>query len=200
MLNRRWGVPLADSAASLLRLRVQDLVVVGALAATLFVPWGAVWLRAVLAVVAVALLAVVTRWIARRLRAGIAHVPNFVGKIVAGVDSMPPRTWLWAITNWIVKGATVALLFGALAGADSLASWGGAIGGEIAAVMPVQPPAGFGAYEAGVWAGAKLAGEPVDGQTALGAALTVHAFSLVLVVVASAISEALARRREGATA
>ena len=74
-----------------------------------------------------------------------------------------------------------------------LAALAGALGGELAAVLPVQGPAGLGTYEAGVWAGVQSqAPGTFDNAALLGAALAVHALGVVVALAAGLL--ALTRR------
>ncbi len=68
----------------------------------------------------------------------------------------------------------------------------GALVGELAGVLPIQGPANFGTYEAGVWAGASLYGGPSLKVAAPAVAL--HLFSLATAVIAGAIAYALSPR------
>ena len=64
------------------------------------------------------------------------------------------------------------------------------MGGEVAAAMPFQPPAGLGPYEAGVWAGMRTAAAlPVADVAA--AALTVHILMLLTTVASATLARAL---------
>jgi hypothetical protein len=200
LLYRRWGVAPADSAASLFWLRVQDAIVLGAWAFVVFGPGAGAPLLAARAACAVLLLALVARH-ATALAAWALRHPQLSGggggssgivrqvlqRLMNAARHAHPRGWLWASANWTVKLAVLALLMHTLMGiatvepgaaalsAEQAAA--AALGGEVAAVLPLQPPAGFGTYEAGVWAGARLAGAAeVDGPQLLGAAFTVHLF------------------------
>ena len=68
----------------------------------------------------------------------------------------------------------------------------GALGGELAGILPIQGPAGFGTYEAGVWAGASLHGGPSLRVAA--PAVAVHLFSLATARGRPARSRTLSRR------
>ena len=88
--------------------------------------------------------------------------------------------WWWSAGNWLLKLMVVSALLHQLAPAElALEAAGalrGALGGELAALIPVQGPAGLGTYEAAVWA---LSGVPVAHVgTLAGVALLVHSFCL----------------------
>jgi hypothetical protein len=179
-LHRQGDIPFKEAGMSLLKLRLQDMAVLGVLAVLALTPapWPVRALAAVLALVAAMwVLPLLWRWVVARARA----------RGVAPVKPLPAATlesWFYAVSNWVVKLAAIALPLWALAGAGLDAAWRGALGGELAAAMPFQPPAGLGPYEAGVWAGVRSAAELPLSEVAA-AALTVHLLML-LVTVASA--------------
>jgi hypothetical protein len=169
-LRHRFGVPLGEATLSLLRLRLQDMTVFGLLALAAFVPLASLpWRLAAFALVMLVLALLVPRL----------------------VPQLGWRTWLLSVANWTVKSLALAWLLAALAGVGPQVAWQGALGGDVAAALPVQPPAGFGLYEAGVWFGLRSAGADIEAADGLGAALTLHAFMLLLVVVAALTSQGL---------
>lgn len=108
-----------------------------------------------------------------------------------------PAAWLLTAANWSLKLAVGALLMSSICQAPWLSAWAGALGGELAAIVPLQGPAGFGTYEAGVWAGMASSlpsGSPAL-KIALGAALALHLCFLVCAVVAGALAWWLGRLR-----
>lgn len=210
LLYRRWGIALHESAASLFWLRLQDAIVIGVFALAVFGPdFGAdpsVALAARTAVAA-ALLALVALRGGALAAAALAALASDAGggswparalrRVLQSALRSHARGWLWTIANWLVKLGVLALLLHEIAGVSTLAAWGGALAGEGAAVMPLQPPAGLGTYEAGVWAGVHLAGagpaSPSQASSAgssatLGAAFTMHLFVIVFSVLAAVAS------------
>ena len=179
-LNRQGDIPFKEAGMSLLKLRLQDMAVLGVLSVLAFTPASWPWraLAALSALVcAMWVLPMAWRWVVARARA----------QGVAPTKPLPAATWeswFYALSNWVVKLAAVALPLWALAGAGLEAAWRGALGGELAAAMPLQPPAGLGPYEAGVLAGVRSAIELPLAEVAA-AALAVHLLML-LVTVASA--------------
>ena len=102
------------------------------------------------------------------------------------------RWGAWAFTwaNWTIKLGAGALLLSAITDTALATGWAGALGGELAAVVPLQGPAGFGTYEAGVWAGSALAlpaGAPALAQ-AVTAGLALHVCLLLCAVAAGAVA------------
>lgn len=203
-LWRRFGVPVADSASSLVWMRVQDMIVLGwlaalSLAALIWVRGGAAqWLAAPIAALtsvafgAVALLgarwseALHRRWLARRAAAR-AGWRGLVATFLAALARVRPVTWWWCIANWVAKLVTLGGLIAMLAGLPWLAGVCGAIAGEAAAALPVQAPAGFGTYEAAVALGAAAAATTALPQV-LPAALVSHLFVLAVSVLAAALA------------
>src|SRR5690606_21137723 len=98
--------------------------------------------------------------------------------------------WAFTAGNWMVKLAAGALLLSAIAQVPPATGWAGALGGELAAVVPLQGPAGFGTYEAGVWAGFALGLPPGAAalQGAVIAALALHLCLLLSAVIAGALA------------
>lgn len=192
LMQRRFGVPLADSLRSLLWLRLQDAAVLATLAALWLPPFtsptragwaaalAATWLAA--AFLGPRLMAwAVARWPAagRFQAAWLTHRNDRFG-------------WGLCAANWGVKLAVLALLLQALAPLDLAAGLRGALGGELASVLPLQGPAGLGTYEAGVWAATRVDGG-ATAQVAAGA-LALHAFSLAVALLSAAMILPWARR------
>jgi|KBSSwiStaDraftv2_1062776.scaffolds.fasta_scaffold03865_15 uncharacterized membrane protein YbhN (UPF0104 family) len=196
LLRRRFGVAIVDSSASLLRLRLQDLLLLGALALALFVPNGVP-----LAIAAVA--AAITVWVAGARVLADAAVPQATDGRVAGLlrtalrallapaASAAAARWGWACAaaNWSVKIVALGGLLATLAGVSLVSGLRGALGGELAAVLPLQGPAGLGTYEGGVWAAVALHDRSALTQLGI-AALAVHLFVLVVSLAAAAVAHA----------
>ena len=194
LLHRRWGVPLGEAAASLLWLRLQDAMVLGVLGLALLVPAPPAWriAFAVAAIVAAATLVpaivrqlhVHARW--RRARAharaskGARRGWHLVAKIAGAFRTSRGgrEAWAFAVANWVLKLGVVGLLIAGLSDLAPGAGLRGALGGELAAVLPVQGPAGVGTYEAGVMLGA--AARTDNRALIVGAALAVHALMIVV--------------------
>jgi hypothetical protein len=207
-------VGLGDAAASLLWLRLQDLMVLGVLGLAVLLPWT-LPVRLALAVAAVVLAAtavpalvrlvhVHARWARarahasraaprrRRLWHGVAKVAGAFRAARGGA-----RAWGFAIANWMLKLGVVGALLATLAGLPPATAFCAALGGELAGVLPIQAPAGVGTYEAGVALGAQVrtgtdSGAPASRANAdnrrliFGAALAVHAL-MVVVALATAL-------------
>jgi hypothetical protein len=193
LLHKRWGVPLAAAVGSLLWLRLQDALVLGLLALLWLapLPWS---LRLLLigAVVAAcfALLPLLMRVLpalplqrlqGRRWGKALAQALQAIGQARRG-----RATWLLCIGNWLLKLAVLALLLSQLAELPAPGAAAGVVAGEVAALLPLQAPAGLGTYEAGVWFGIHTQANSGQGGPAvaggslwLGAALAVHALILL---------------------
>ncbi len=182
LLNRRFGVPVMRAAGSLLWLRLQDAVVLAALA---ILSWPG--LSGALRAAGVAALALGSALLPSGARWFFARVAP--GKFCAVRDALADAArharigWLWTLVNWAVKLAVLSQGLALLLGAGFGAGIAGAVGGELAAVLPVQGFAAIGSYEAGAAAALALSGIGwVDGLKA--------AFSLHLLVLAAALASA----------
>jgi uncharacterized membrane protein YbhN (UPF0104 family) len=218
LLHRRWGVGLGDATASLLWLRLQDMMVLGVLGIAILVPaplpWRIGFAAAAIVAAATLLPALVRRAHVRarwaRAQAHGAASPrranawSLVAKVAAAFRAarggLP--AWGFAIANWVLKLSIVGMLLTSLANIPAGAGFCGALGGELAGVLPLQAPAGVGTYEAGVALGtqarhAKIAAAAAsataadqvraantdNGRLIFGAALAVHALMLVVALV-----------------
>jgi hypothetical protein len=169
------------AGVSLLRWRVQDLCVLLLLSLLLLLPlpWP---MRGGLCAVAAALLFLLlppawTWLLARTGRTG---------------TGLPGGRSFWAgagasAANWTLKVLANGGLLAALVGLAPDIALRGALGGELAGVQPLQPPAGLGTYEGGVWLATGL--PPHWAPTVVAAALAVHAFSLSVALVAAGLTQ-----------
>lgn len=148
LLARHHQVPLVRATATLLWLRVQDLMVLILLAAILWpeLPWFA--RLGIVALLVVALL-LLPFWLALAERLHWPWLERFIAALRIAITHSHP-VWHWTIANWCVKIAAVGWLLAALLPLDGFAALGGALAGELAAIQPVQGIAGFGPYEAAV--------------------------------------------------
>jgi hypothetical protein len=176
-VRRQWGVPWGAAALALLRWRVQDATVLGLLALALLVPFE--WPIRVLLVAAASvllLMAVPPLWRWWQARRGVTP------------SALTPRPWSGlgaSAGNWTLKVLANGGLLAALAGLPIETAWRAALGGELAGVQPLQPPAGLGTYEGGIWLAAGL--PPGHAGSLVAAALAVHAFSLAVALVSAAL-------------
>lgn len=200
LASKHLNMPLDASLASLLWMRLQDLAVLIALGLlmwpTLSVPWrsgglvllvigwhGGIWLL---------------KGLHGRLPKTSAEraMPGWVDLLTrchsALVAPHHHRWSAWALTwaNWTTKLSAGACMLGALTQQTWRVGWAGALGGELAAVVPIQGPAGFGTYEAGVWAGCALhAGTASQAASAIvPAALALHLCFLLCAVTAGLLA------------
>lgn len=190
LLNRWFGVPSTRAIVALLWLRIQDAFVVLALAA--FVWPGlhpalrATWIGLVL----LAAWAIPV-WAARHpeieIRAGkFAASIHRIREALAESTRHHGRSWLWTLANWSVKLAAQACLLGALLQSSLLTGLSGALGVELAAILPIQGVAGFGTYEAG--GAALLAPHNIPFATGLNAALALHLFVIACALAAGGLA------------
>lgn len=195
LASRELGMPVSRALACLLWMRMQDLLILLLLGLMVWpgLPWS--WRAA-------GLLLAIGGWFAvQHLVNGLSSQQTGTGilsKVRAALtESSHHRPAAWALTaaNWCLKLSAGACMLDAIAGAGWLEAWSGALGGELAAVVPLQGPAGFGTYEAGVWAG--LATQLPAHSSALGlavsAALALHICFIVCAVLAGLAASALTR-------
>lgn len=194
LLQRQFGVPVLRAAASLLWLRAQDAVILGVLAV-------AAWPGLPLAVRVAGMLALAAGGalmapIAQRL---LARVPagrfGRLGKLCAALADSAHHArigWLWTLANWCVKLAVLSEVLALLLGATWGAGFAGAVGGELAAIMPVQGVAGIGSYEAGVAAALSLS--DIAWRDGLAAAFSLHLLVLASALLAAGIALAVSAR------
>lgn len=199
LLSRWFGIGTGRAVVSLLWLRAQDATVVLALAA---IAWPG--LPVVLRVVAVAAIvggaALVPLWARRRARAvaGRADAAGRAARLWALLERSTRRSaagWSWTVGNWSVKLAAEAWLVAlALSGgtqgpatAGGLATgFLGAVGAELASILPIQGVAGFGTFEAGGAALLRTVAVPL--ASGLEAVLVLHAVVLALAVGAGVVA------------
>lgn len=194
LVNRQLGVPLGQAVASLVWIRAQDMLLL-ALLLVLFLPRFPLWARGgLVALVLCGVLlgiALVQRFVARR---GDAPPPRskVVRTALAALEALSdaPRHglagWLYGAGSWAVKLAALGLLLAHLGEFPWLDAVTGALWGELAGILPIQGPANFGTYEAGVAAGVAVFGRSV--LRAAAPALALHLFSLASALAAGALA------------
>jgi len=204
LASRELGYPVTRAVACLLWMRLQDITVLIGLGVLLWPGLPAAWRAAGLLSIALGwwmLMASLRAW--DRRHPSDASVPaGLLGRWLnklrhALLESAHHRVAAWVLTlsNWVVKLAAGAALLSAIASAPVLVAWAGALGGELAAIVPLQGPAGFGTYEAGVWAGMATnlgVGSPELAQ-AIPAAIALHLCFLMCAVVAGVVALLLTR-------
>nr|WP_242533193.1 lysylphosphatidylglycerol synthase transmembrane domain-containing protein [Niveibacterium umoris] len=185
LLQREFGVPMGRALVSLLWLRMQDAFVVMLLAAWVW-PGLPLWLRSLWSLGVLFAAWAIPAW-ARSHPVGAEAPAGWQGKLfkvraaLAHSTRGAVKSWAWTLSNWIVKLTAQTLLLGALIGQAGLLASAGVLGGELAAILPVQGVAGFGTYEAGV--AAALTPHGITLASGLQAALALH-----LVIIAAAVS------------
>lgn len=189
---RELGLSTAHSVAAWLWMRIQDVAVLALLGV---LAWPGLTTPHRLGLVALWLLGVtLLRPTARRLfgwtlpaRADTdpRRWVQFAARLRLALEDPThhhPLSWVYTLANWVVKLAAGALLIAAACGSSFNAAWAGALGGELVVILPVQGPAGFGTYEAGVAAGLAWLGgaDTVAPHTAALAALCWHVTMLIV--------------------
>ncbi|MDY0012372.1 MAG: lysylphosphatidylglycerol synthase domain-containing protein [Rhodocyclaceae bacterium] len=189
LMRQHFGTPLARGVASLFWLRLQDAFVVMALAALVW-PGLPAGLRALGVAGVVGLAWYLPRW-ARRPHAWLAG-GGLLAKLGKVRDAFADSTrharfgWLWTLANWSVKLAAQAWLLAAVVPTVLHTGAAGALGAELAAILPIQGVAGFGTYEAGAAAALLPAGVPL--ALGLQAALALHLFVIASAVTVGAVA------------
>ncbi len=204
LASRELNHPVSRAVACLLWMRVQDLTVLCLLGVLLWpgvsLPWRLAGLLAL--VLCWWALTRLLRWLLARepqTRSDTGESPPTRGwrmHLHKLRDAMlepahhRPAAWLLTLANWALKLAAGATLLAAISTAPWPHAWAGALGGELAAIVPLQGPAGFGTYEAGVWAGMATGLPPGSAvlQQAIPAALALHVCFLVCAVVAGLLA------------
>ncbi|HEY0179774.1 MAG TPA: lysylphosphatidylglycerol synthase domain-containing protein, partial [Dokdonella sp.] len=190
LLTRWFGIGTGRAVVSLLWLRAQDATVVLVLAALVWPGLSTMWRGAI--VVAVFAGAALVPWWVRRHRIGSsveAPATRLVRlqALLARSTRRNTAGWLWTIGNWSVKLAAEAWLVGlALGTRDGSTAALGAIGAELAAILPIQGVAGFGTFEAG--GAALMRTQGVALSSGLEAVLVLHAVVLALALAAGALA------------
>lgn len=208
LAERYLQLPLSMGAATLVWMRLQDVMVLSTLA-LLGMPGLNLFWRGGLFAVGVGAWWLLRRWAASAPQTDTAQVDvtkanacatrsgrwsdKFAMVRSALADPVHERWWAWffSLANWCVKLVACATVLSALTHLPWLWGVAGALGGELAAVLPVQGPAGLGTYEAGVvlamrWAGASAGGTSAAGTLAW-AALVWHGVGLLTALSFAAV-------------
>lgn len=166
----RIGTPIA--IASLVRMRVQDAVVLG-LAAVVLAPIGPLPVRLALAAAGALLIAVALRAL-RRLPVPTSPRWLAVRTALEGARAGSASGWVYSAGSWSTKLIAIAAMLSILGHLPAAPAVCGALGGELAALSPLQAPAGIGTYEAGVWLGVNFPAVDMPRAEVVLAALLAH--------------------------
>lgn len=200
LASRELNLPLPRAMACLLWMRVQDLIVLVTLGVLLWPGVAWLWRGAALAAMVLGWWGLswgLRRWYSQHAEVNTAPTAGKVAHLLqrlrhALLEPAHHRPLAWGLTlaNWSIKLAAGACLLSAITGSNWGTAWAGALGGELAAVVPLQGPAGFGTYEAGVWAGmaAHLSAQSPALGLAVSAALALHVCFLLCAVFAGAMA------------
>lgn len=200
LMNRYLSVPPSRSVPGLLWLRMLDLhalllvlisvvgVVVSPAAGALAVP---VWIAAVF----------IFRGAAFWLAAALPEARNGIVLAIRGGLEMAPthrfdllELLFWTLANWLLKLLAFAWVIRLFTAAPFDTGLAGAVGGELAAVLPIQGLAGLGTYEAGVVAAMQALGSTLN--EALTGAVTLHLFLLGVSILGGLASFLFPARRQ----
>lgn len=189
LLRQAFGTPLGRALASLFWFRLQDALVVAVLAVIVW-PGLPIELRGAAVAVLIGFAWYLPRW--ARAPHKWAEGPAVTARLAKLRDAFAESArharfgWMWTIANWSVKLATQAWLLAALLPARPAVGAAGALGAELAAILPVQGVAGFGTYEAG--AAAALLPHGISFESGLQAALALHLFVIACAVGAGGLA------------
>jgi hypothetical protein len=185
LLRREAQLPVAQSVSALIWLRVQDALMLVALAAWFWPREGHLLQAAALALLAAGIWGL--PWVLQRGGAWTMR-PRWAAWRDAFTSRHRHAAPIWGLTalNWGLKLAIQAQLLMWLSGGAWSWGWAGAVGAELAVFSPVQGWAGVGTYEAGAawamsWHGVSLA------QGAQWA-LVLHAWVLLNATLAGALA------------
>ncbi len=190
LLRRYFGTPLPQALISLFWFRLQDAFVVAG-AACLLLPGLPTFVRGA-GLLGLGLCAWALPSWARKVKIGQEAQGGWRQKFEKVRAALAHSTkharwgWVWTVGNWSIKLAVQAtLLAGLLHSAWPLGATG-ALGAELAAILPIQGVAGFGTYEAGAAAALRAGG--VLFEAGLQAALGLHLFMIASAVSAGALA------------
>lgn len=195
LLQRFFGVPIAEGAGTLLWLRLLDLNVLGVLALLAFaphvlpLPYGLWMVLAALCFLGPLIMPTLHRLLSRRLAAQAGRGSSLARKLLVGVPSNARQVWLDLALSWAVWGLKLAgftAVLAALGQLDAVAALLGVIGGDLSTVLPLHTPGGFGTYEAGVIAFAAPVAPPTPAL--LAAAVNLHVLVLGIALAAGALA------------
>jgi len=194
LMKSEFGVPLAQGTSALLVLRLLDLhallaaagIGLVARAGYGLVAWLA-WLAFLLA--PLALFPLRGRLLAagrRQFSPKFEKLVDEMGDGIPGDSGIFLRAWALTAINWVVKILVLAWVVGLMGVGPVVATFGGALGGELSSVLPVHAPAGVGTYPAGIVAGAAAFG--ADGSAASLELLARAAINAHLLTVVAALA------------
>lgn len=198
ILMKRWfGIGISHAAGTLLWLRLLDLHVLASIGLLCVgTGWiGSLTASALLAAAAMAaMLAPVAAFLARKpLGDWLARHPGkswqIAAQVLAGLPSHQSGLGLDLMLTWSawsVKLLALGWLLAHLAGNTLIDGVIGAIGGDLATVMPIYTPGGFGIYEAGVIAALSAKGAP--SAALLAGAVNLHLFVLTVALIGGALA------------
>jgi hypothetical protein len=183
-LHTQGGISLKQASLSLLRLRLQDAWVLGILSLALFLPVSInLKLLFIVVVFGLTIWGVPLVWVALSSKLFSSIHPT-------GSNLHPPLliSWFYAISNWVIKGLAIGLPLSHMLPVEFMSALHGAAGGELAAILPLQPPAGIGVYEAGVIFGIQYE-STLPWVEVAAAALAVHTIAFIVTIGSAVIAK-----------
>jgi uncharacterized membrane protein YbhN (UPF0104 family) len=199
LMRSEFGVPLAHGTSALLVLRLLDLHALLAAAGLGLVAasgYGVAALSAWVVFLVLPLCAFPLRapLLAAARRNRSPRLSRLISEIDEGIPRNLPRfarAWLFTVVNWGVKVVVLAWVLNLLGVISLAACIGGALGGELSAVLPVHAPAGVGTYPAGIVAGATALGANQEREALavlVRASINAHLLTVVSSLVGAGVS------------
>lgn len=197
LMNAWFGVDIARATGTLIWLRLLDLHVLATLGgACVAAGWLAAhaasalaWAAAAVAALGPPVLFAARGPLARMAARGRGRLAALAVRVLQGVPSRPRLLALDLVLSWLgwgIKLTALGLLLVRLGGLALPLALLGTIGGDLATVLPIYTPGGFGVYEAGVLALVAPGGAPPS--AVLAAALDLHLVGLATALAAGALA------------
>ncbi len=176
LMRRQLGLGYSRTVPALLLMRLMDIVVLALLA--LFVSLHATphrWWIVLLLPLPLAGFPLQGAALRQLLKFRRRKPVRLAVKAMAGLPrhfAAYCRCYLMTWLNWVVKLGMLAWLIGFMSNMPLTHAFFGALGGELTSILPINPPAGLGSYEAGIVAGVALWQPP--SPVLLAAAVNIH--------------------------
>jgi hypothetical protein len=182
LVRNLFDVSWQKCIRSLLWLRLQDAVVLLSMA-FLILPFFRPEVRVLIFLCCIVLAVLTQKYWLRLLRSRL-----FIIRQLRAFLHQRSDVWGWACSaaNWFCKLAVVAIMLQSLTGLPLFQCLDGALTGELSALLPLTGPAGFGTYEAAVWAGLGLPW--ADMKHLMASVLFSHLFFLSISLLGALIS------------
>jgi uncharacterized membrane protein YbhN (UPF0104 family) len=200
LMKRYFGHGYADSAFSLIWIRLLDLHAIGLLAlaaAWLARPHPGWWLAALAWLLGLPLGYALRGPLARRVAAGSGRLGGLLRQVLAATPDAAGRlalVYLWTLATWGSKVVAFTAIVLHFVDAALWQAFLGVIGAELSSVLPFHGVAGTGSYELAMVAALVPTG--IDAAAALAGAVNLHLFLLGVTLLLGLAALALPSGRE----